>query len=446
MSDELIAKAAQAYVAGFPLVFDLEQVQRCVTTGFGALPAAPFNSFSHARTLASAEDTFVTINNDTVYSMAQLDLSGGPIRLHVPDTDGRYYVLQFVDAWTNNFAYVGTRGTGDAAGDFVLVPPTWAGEDAFGDATTIRLPTNVASIVGRWACTGADDLPEVHALQDATTLTPISPQGETVGLATGSTTTDASEALAFFENFRVWSQAFPPAPRDQALLASFEPLGLTGDTPMTELPAGVTAALEAGFAQASEQLVALLRSGAGSPKVNYWAMTLHVFDYNLDFFEVGTIDADEWKVTDPEVRLFLRAAAALGGLWGNHGYEAAYLMNYQDADGAQLNGANAYELRLDPPPPVGAFWSLTMYDVPDFFLVPNVIDRYSIGDRTPGIVPDADGGFTITMSVAEPEDAKARANWLPTPAGDFRPILRMYLPEPAVFNGTWEVPAISKTS
>ena len=315
-----------------------------------------------------------------------------------------------------------------------------------GDATPIRVPTNVASIVGRWACSGTGDLPAVHALQDATTLTPIGPKVATAGLPAGSTTTDASEALTFFENFRVWSQAFPPAPRDQALLDAFEPLGLTGDTPVTELPPEVTASLEKGFAQASEQLVARLRSGAGSPKVNNWAMTLHVFDYNLDFFEVGTIDAAEWKVTDPEVRLFLRAAAALGGLWGNHGYEAAYLMTYLDADGVQLNGANTYELRLDPPPPVGAFWSLTMYDVPDFFLVPNVIDRYSIGDRTPGIVPDADGGFTITMSVAEPDDEKARANWLPTPAGDFRPILRMYLPEPAVFDGRWEVPGISKTS
>ena len=56
----------------------------------------------------------MTINNDTVYSMAQIDLSVGPLRLDVPDTAGRYYVLQFVDAWTNNFAYVGHRATGTA--------------------------------------------------------------------------------------------------------------------------------------------------------------------------------------------------------------------------------------------------------------------------------------------------------------------------------------------
>ena len=59
----------------------------------------------------------MSVNNDTVYSVAQLDVSGGPVRLDVPDSAGRYYVLQFVDAWTNNFAYVGHRATGTDGGD-----------------------------------------------------------------------------------------------------------------------------------------------------------------------------------------------------------------------------------------------------------------------------------------------------------------------------------------
>ena len=60
----------------------------------------------------------MSINNDTIYSIAQVDVSGGPVLLRVPDTAGRYYVLQFVDAWTNNFAYVGRRATGTAPGPF----------------------------------------------------------------------------------------------------------------------------------------------------------------------------------------------------------------------------------------------------------------------------------------------------------------------------------------
>ena len=68
-----------------------------------------------------------------------------------------------------------------------------------------------------------------------------------------------------------------------------------------------------------------------------------------------------------------------------------------DADGADLTGDHAYELRLEQPPPVNAFWSLTMYDVPDYYLVANPIGRYSIGDRTPGLRYGDDGSVTITM-------------------------------------------------
>ena len=168
----LVKLAADAYVYGFPIVFDLDQVRRFVTTGVGANDAAPFNSFSHGRTLAGPDETFVSINNDTVYSIAQVDLSVGPVLLSVPDSAERYYVLQFVDAWTNNFAYVGKRATGTGARDFLLLPPDWEGE-GIGDATAIRFPTRIATIVGRWACDGVDDLPAVHALQDAMTLTPL---------------------------------------------------------------------------------------------------------------------------------------------------------------------------------------------------------------------------------------------------------------------------------
>ena len=69
----------------------------------------------------------MSINNDTIYSVAQLGLSGGPLVLRVPDVAGRYYVLQFIDAWTNNFAFVGRRAAGTTAGKYLLVPPGWPG-------------------------------------------------------------------------------------------------------------------------------------------------------------------------------------------------------------------------------------------------------------------------------------------------------------------------------
>jgi hypothetical protein len=119
-------------------------------------------------------------------------------------------------------------------------------------------------------------------------------------------------------------------------------------------------------------------------------------------------------------------------------------MVYLDDDGNALDGANRYELRFDREPPVGAFWSVTMYDDRDFFLVANPIDRYSIGDRTPGLQRDADGGLTIVMQRDEPAEPERRANWLPTPARGFRPILRMYEPDAAVFDGRYELPPIRR--
>ena len=143
----------------------------------------------------------------------------------------------------------------------------------------------------------------------------------------------------------------------------------------------------------------LARAGNLSPEVNGWTLTVHSFDYNLDHLGLGTIDDPAWKMADRQASYLGRALAARGGLWGNHGYEAAYPMTYTDADGDQLDGRNRYTLRFAEDPPVDAFWSITMYDLPDFYL-----------------------------------------------AAPFRPIMRLYQPQAAVLDGTYQIPPIVKTA
>ena len=440
--EDRTALAAEAFIYGFPLVFDLQQVDRFVRIGMSTVRATPFNRFGHATELAGPEATFVSINNDTVYSIAQVDLSPGPVRLDVPDSAGRYYVLQFVDAWTNNFAYVGHRSTGTGAAPYLLVPPDSQIQPS-GDVTVIHFPTDVGTIVGRWAVNDEGDLTVVKALQAELTLVPTA-AGPGNGLPTPNRA--VAEEIAFFEQMRVWMQAFPPAGRDLAYQQRFEALGLFEvDSPFVDPDPELSSALRDGLVQGRELMEHALRSNP-SPIQNGWMLTYHVFDYNLDFFEVGAIDDDRWKVEDqPRTRYLLRAGAARGGLWGNHGYEAAYAMVYVDADGLQLNGGSRYQLHFDTAPPVGAFWSVTMYDTPEFFLVANPIGRYSIGDRTPGLRTE-DGSLTIFMQKDKPESPDERANWLPTPSGDFRPILRMYEPHESVFDGSYELPPITRRS
>jgi hypothetical protein len=432
--------AVEAFFYGFPLVFDLSEVNRFAREGIGAVPATPYNRFGHAEQLAGPETRFVSVNNDTVYSIANVDVSGGPVRLNVPDTQGRYYVLQFVDAWTNNFAYVGHRATGTEAGSFLLVAHEWEGKVPRG-VRMIRFPTNIATIVGRWAVTGEADLANVAELQERLTLTPTAP-GD--GVPDGDPS--VPEDLRFFEQLRVWMAAFPPSERDRSYQQRFAPLGLLeAQSPYTHHASELADVLRHGLVAAKQKMEEALQANT-SPIQNGWSLTYHVFDYNLDCFEIGALDDDAWKLPDGPMRYVQRALAARGGLWGNHGYEAAYAMVYLDGDGNPLDGANRYELRFDREPPVSAFWSVTMYDNTEFFLIDNPIERYSIGDRTPGLQRDAEGALTIVMQHDEPAEPERRANWLPTPANGFRPIVRMYEPDAAVFDSRYELPPIRKVS
>ena len=441
MSEDLSRLAAEAFVYAYPLVYDVTALTQMSRDGMASLPPSPFNTFAHATTLAGPDAKFVSINNDTLYSMAQLDLSGGPLRLDTPDTGGTYYVLQFVDAWTNNFAYVGRRATGTAAGSYLLVPPGWQGKAPDG-LTVIECPTTVASIVGRIACDGPDDLPNVARLQHGLRLTPLRPDAVLAGVP--SPAAGVPNDLEFLEQVRVFMAAFPPSPADQAYQQRFAPLGLLETaTPYADLSADRTVQITAGLAAAKQALEDRILKG-GPPDQHGWNSTLHMFDYNLDHLGPGTIDDPQWKIADRTAAYRMRMIAARGGLWGNHGYEAAYPMVHLGADGHPLNGAHSYTLTFAQTPPVDAFWSLTMYDTPDYYLVDNPINRYSIGDRTPGLRYGTDGSLTIVLQRDQPTDPVEAANWLPAPAGDFRPCLRLYQPGKEVLDETYQLPPVTR--
>lgn len=438
--DQLVQAATRAYVYGYPLLYNLDEIGK-LPSGRGTLAGGkpvPWNTFWYARELLGPSAEFVSPNNDTLYLLVPLELSGGPVRIDVPDTGGRYYVLQCVDAWTNNFAYLGSRATGTAAGSFTFVPPGWDGAVDDG-STVVHAPSTIAVIVGRLQVDGPADLPAVHALQDRFTAT-----------ATGTGTAGipepaegVGEDLVWWERLRVALAAFPPPEGDAPFVAMLGRLGLLdAESPYADLDSALAEALLAGV-EAGTAMIEQLAGGAEPPEG--WLMATHYFDYNLDHFEIGTIDAPEWRIEDRSKAAVTRAVAARAGLWGNHGYEACYAPVFRDADGELLDGSRTYEVTFSPAPPADAFWSLTMYDVPRFYLVDNPIDRYSLGDRSPGLQYGDDGSVTLYLQAASP-GPEHEANWLPTPAdGTFRPMLRAYQPGEALIDGTYPMPPIRRT-
>jgi hypothetical protein len=447
---EQVKLAAQVFLYGYPLVYSMREMAK-FPKGTATLYAGkrlPYNTFGYARELITPDAHFVSPNNDTLYMYAVADVRSGPLVLHTPDTHDRYYVLQLIDAWSNNFAYVGRRATGTQEANYLIAPHDYSGPVPEG-MKVIHAPTGLLMIGGRVATNGAADLPAAHALQDQFTITALSVYqgGAAPAAVPGVPEADprVSDDLKWWERFRVALAAFPPPAADAPFLALCEKFGLTAaESPYINPDPALEQVLVLGQKAGEDKIEELLKTAI--KRVNGWQNALHIFDYNLDFYEIGAIDSPQWKIADRKTAYVLRAVAARAGLWGNHGYEADYQIVYTDADDQLLDSAHSYELHLPVPPPVNAFWSLTMYDAHDFYLVANPIHRYSIGDRTPGLKYGADGSLTIYMQKDSP-GADKESNWLPTPqTGNFRPVMRMYQPQQPITEGTYLLPAIKRVA
>jgi hypothetical protein len=133
------------------------------------------------------------------------------------------------------------------------------------------------------------------------------------------------------------------------------------------------------------------------------------------------------------------------GIYGNSSAEAFYASQQTGPDGKVLDGRRKWVLRFPPGqlPPVSEFWSITMYTLPERLLVPNPIQRYSIGDRTEGLKLGADGSLEIFLQHENPGPDKA-SNWLPTPAGPFFFVARLYGPKAAALAGEWQLPPLQE--
>ena len=143
-----------------------------------------------------------------------------------------------------------------------------------------------------------------------------------------------------------------------------------------------------------------------------------------------------------------RFASAVLGIYGNSKDEAIYPVYFVDAGKQKLDGANRYTLRFAPGqlPPVNAFWSLTMYELPASLLYANPLNRYLINSpMLPNLKRDADGGITLYVQNTSP-GADKEANWLPAPKGPFFAVMRLYWPKPAALDGKWKAPPLQRVN
>src|SRR5215467_15020666 len=174
-AEEAKGLAQEAYTYFYPLV--IMDVSRKHFTNIEAnkiFARGPMNTFSHARTFPPATFRGAThANFDTLYSVGWLDLTKEPVVISVPDTQGRYYLLQLLDMWMDTFVGVGKRTTGTSAGDFAIVGPDWLGDLPKG-LQRIDAPTRFVWVIGRTRTDGPQDYDAVHKVQDGYKIASLS--------------------------------------------------------------------------------------------------------------------------------------------------------------------------------------------------------------------------------------------------------------------------------
>lgn len=382
------------------------------------------NQLVRRRTLSDHTHRIVTApNNDTLYASAFLDLSGGPLEVATPDAPDRYHNIAFMNLFTDNFAYLGTRTTGGRAGRWWVAGPDWRGRPPEGIGL-IRSDTNDVWMLGRTLVSGPDDLAAANAVQDGITLTV--PPGRTEPRPILSRPPLEPTGEAFLNTINEMLGRSRRQTGQARRGAAFRAAGVRPGAP------GAFAALPAERRAAWDRLI---------PDV------LKVLRGNA---ETGSRLVRGWRTPPAGVGDFgendlLRSTIALWGLAALSIDEATYFRAAMDGAGERLNGAKAYSFTIPAAGvPVDAFWSLSMYEeTPDgrFFFVDNPLRRYAVGDRTPGLTRNADGSLTILLQAEAPSGPLA-ANWLPAPRGPFMTSFRAYLPRPEMRDGRWTPPPI----
>jgi hypothetical protein len=352
---------------------------------------------------------------------------------------GRYYSVQLEDGNTFNFGYIGSRTTGNEAGDYMVVGPDWKGDTPLGIKKVFRSSTQFAIAGYRTQLFNSADMDNVKKVQagyKAQTLSAwLKRPAPPVAPAVNFPKIDKELVKTnFFEYLDFSLQFAPPGPEEREIRAKLARIGIGPDKIFD-------------FKALSLEHKAELALGMkeGEAKVTQAANNLGK-------------DINGWKVSSPfGDRAFfhgdwlLRAAGAKAGIYGNDAVEATYGLTKTLADGQPLDGSKAnYTLTFAAGqlPPVNAFWSVTMYDGKTQLLIENPINRYLINSpMLPNLKKNADGSLTLYIQKDSPGEDK-ESNWLPAPNGPIYLVMRLYWPKteaPSILppgNGTWKPPAI----
>ena len=438
--EEAMKIAVDAYIYGYPLVtFDMVRQQETNVETPDA-EHAPMGQLIKMRTYPAVDNHCCAAPNaDTLYTMVWLDVSVEPWILKIPDMGNRYYIVPMLDGFSEVFKVASPPTTGSKAQIYAITGPGWSGTLPH-DVTQVKSATGMVWILGRIYCTGTpEDYSAVHALQDKFSVVPLSAYGKpytpplgvadaNVDMKTGvRKQVDALSIDTYFNYLAKLMKTNPPTPQDAAIVAQMARIGLEAGKEFD--PSKLSFVDRELFKTVPKlALVKMLEHLKQQKTTNGWLyFTSGVGEFGTDYLVRGM-------------------ANALGPGW-NRPQDAMYPLSQKDAEGDAYDGsAHKYVMHIEKGkfPPVKAFWSLTLYD-PEFFFVPNAINRYDLSQRN-RFITNPDGSVDLYVQAESPGKNK-EANWLPAPKGKFVLVMRLYWPTrtpPSILDGSWTPPPVKR--
>jgi hypothetical protein len=431
------AIGVDAYLYFYPLItMDITRKQSTNIEPGKEFGKGPMNTFVNIPAYPPADlKLVVRVNFDTLYSIAWLDLTNGPVIVSAPDTGGRYYLLPMLDMWTDVFASPGWRTTGTQASNFLVTPPGWNGtvSAAF---TRINAPTPYVWIIGRTRTDGPQDYEAVHKIQRGYKVTLLSEWGKepkpvevkidpTVDMKTPpKIQVDSMPADKYFAYAAELLKLHPPHITDDPIIAQMKRVGIERGKSfdLEKQDPAIKKGLES-VPEDAQKLMAW-KVPTIARVVNYWSMNTDTMGVYGNYY-------------------LKRAMVTQLGLGANLPEDAIYPLNLADETGKPLDGANKYTIHFDKgsTPPVNAFWSITLYDA-EGFQVGNVLNRFAVSGWMP-FKYNADGSLDLYFQNETPGKDN-EANWLPAPKGAFNLTMRLYAPQPDALTGKWSPPPVKK--
>lgn len=430
------AVGLQAVIYGYPAVKGLN-MRYAMVENVTSVIDTPVNALFHNRRAGDPTDAnHSSVASDFLYSVAWFDVRNEQLVVTVPDSGDRYYSVQFMEFYSDIFAYLGTRATGGKAGSYLLVSADWEGETPEGIAGVIRAPTPTGAILVRVGF--RDDrtnLEPAHQLQDASSVRSLSKWlADDPSPATDRDVVDPAapgSPLGFYVSLNRAMTENPPPPKDRAIVSLLRSVGLGPgqNDDLSGLDAGTRRGLERAFNDGMALLSQTSIAGGETKVVNHWA-------YNqMTWGRTG--ETDDF--------LTRSATQSFSGFLEHQIEEVVKLRAHFDADGEVLDGGSGnYVLHFTPDqiPQAEAFWSVTVYNS-EYNLFANPLERYSIGNLDKGLKYDKDGGVTFYIQANAPAE-RHKSNWLPVPEAPFNLFLRAYLPDESLIQQDYVPPAVHK--